>query len=94
MMAVTTTDDAKKLILGAEGVPCLVDLLVDSTPPQRLLRLNVLKTIANVAVNPKVRSLLRASPIALPMLCDLEEGDDVLVTKHAAVAKAAVLWEP
>ena len=76
------------------GVLPLIALLSESTDAQRLLRLNVLKTIANVVVNPRARALLRESEAALPTLCEIEEGDDALVAKHAAVAKAALLWEP
>ena len=94
LMTVTTTDEAKKSIVDVGGVLPLIALLSESTDAQRLLRLNVLKTIANVVVNPRARALLRESEAALPTLCEIEEGDDALVAKHAAVAKAALLWEP
>ena len=59
LMAVTTTDPGKKAIVPANGVEPLINLLQDE---QRLVKLNVLKTMANVAVNPDVREQLKVSP--------------------------------
>ena len=59
-----------------------------------MVKLNVLKTMANVAVNPDVREQLKMSESVLPTLSTLIEGEDTLLAKHATIAKAAVLWEP
>lgn len=91
LMAITTTDPGKKAIVPSGGVDGLVKLLDD---PQRLVKLNVLKTMANVAVNPVVRDQLKLNEVVLPTLDRLEAGQDTLIAKHAGVAKAAVLWEP
>lgn len=91
LMAVTTTDPGKKAIVPANGVEPLINLLQDE---QRLVKLNVLKTMANVAVNPDVREQLKMSESVLPTLSALIEGEDTLLAKHASIAKAAVLWEP
>lgn len=91
VMAITTTDAGKKEIVPAEGVEPLIQLLLER---HRSLKLNVLKTIANVAVNPAVRDQLKLSEVVLPALTELVEGSDELLAKHATTAKNAVLWEP
>lgn len=91
LMAVTTTDPGKKAMEPAGGVQPLIDLLND---PSRLVKLNVIKTVANVAVNPSIRGMLKTSTVVLPTLEHLENGEDRLLAKHATIAKAAVLWMP
>ena len=92
LMVITTTDEAKTLILSAGGIAPIIHLL--TVKSSRLLLLNVLKTIANVAVNPAVRDILKTSEIVLPNLANLEEEADPLIAKHAATARSAVLWTP
>lgn len=91
IMAMTTTDAGKKEIVPAGGVEPLIELLLER---HRAVKLNVLKTMANVAVNPVVRDQLKLSDVALPALTELAEGKDDLLAKHATIARKAVLWEP
>jgi hypothetical protein len=93
LMAITTTDEGKLAFVPAKGVDPLVALLLDPNA-DRILLLNVLKTVANVVVHPAARMVMRQEPRVLPVLGRLEVGKDPLVAKHAAIAKAAVLWEP
>lgn len=91
LTAITTTDEAKRQIVRTGSVEPIISLLAD---PDRLVKLNVLKAIANFSVNPAAREILKRSDTVLPTLFRLEKGDDPLLSKHAKIAKSAVLWEP
>lgn len=97
LMAITTTDEGKRVMVteepGAEihSVAVLVGLLRES---HTTLKLNALKCVANVAVHPRARKQMRTSDDCLALLDDLCSSSNQLLAKHAAIAKKAVLWEP
>lgn len=93
LMAITTTDNGKLELVPAQGIAPLMDLLADSQL-DRIAQLNTLKTIANAVVHPIARETMKDDPRVLPILDKLELSRDKLIAKHAAIAKAAVLWEP
>lgn len=59
-----------------------------------LVKANALKCIANVAVHPRARAQMRTSNNCLALLDELSESANLLVSKHASIAKRAVLWKP
>ena len=97
LAAVTMTDEGKRRMVPSpdaaevESVALLLALLREGDGP---LATNVLKVVANVAVHPKARNQLRNSADCLALLDGIIAGDNALNAKHAAIAKAAVLWEP
>ena len=97
LAAVTMTDEGKRRMVPSpdaaevESVALLLALLREGDGP---LATNVLKVVANVAVHPKARNQLRNSADCLSLLDGIIAGDNALNAKHAAIAKAAVLWEP
>jgi regulator of RNase E activity RraA len=94
LMAVTTTDEGKRQILTAGGVHKLMRML-ELDEDHAVVVLNALKTLANAAVNPEARRLLRDDAKFLQTLDGLvSRGESPLIQKHAAIARAAVLWQP
>jgi hypothetical protein len=93
LTSITTTDEGKLAFVPANGVEALLVILARPSN-DRLVTLNLLKLVANVAVHPAARDMLRDDPSALRAIGRLEIGDDRLVAKHAAIAKGAVSWEP
>jgi len=92
LMGITTVDEGKKAMVPAGGVPVMLTLLSDS---QRLVKLNALKVIANIAAFPEIRTEYRNNEAFLRLLTFLEKGGaDEIIAKHAAIAKRVVLWVP
>mmetsp|Transcript_28586 Transcript_28586/g.37437 ORF Transcript_28586/g.37437 Transcript_28586/m.37437 type:complete len:360 (+) Transcript_28586:50-1129(+) len=92
LMGVTTVDEGKKAMVPAGGVPVLITLLSDK---QKLVKLNTLKVIANIAAYPEIRDEYKNNPDVLRLLTVLERNsDDELIAKHAGIAKRVVLWTP
>ena len=91
LMAITSTDEGKRQILPCGGVPFLLELLFDSS---RIVQINTLKIIANAAVFPPIRKILREDEECLSTLKIMAEGSDSLLKKHATVALNATLWMP
>ena len=90
LMAITTTDEGKKQVLSS--VPKLMDLLNDE---HDLVVVNGLKALANAAVHPEARSLLREDLEFVSKLEELmKDGPTELVQKHAKTTHEAVLWQP
>ena len=74
-----------------DAIPLLISLLSEPDVPLATI---ALKCVANVSVHPKLREQLREDEACLGAIEALCGGDDVLVARHARVAKDAVLWEP
>jgi len=98
LMAITTTDEGKRAMVppdttdnNIESVSLLVSLLHESYD---VLTTNTLKCIANVAVHPIAREQMKNSKECLDLLSKLCMSENVLIAKHALVAKKAVLWRP
>ena len=71
LMAITSTDEGKRQILPCGGVPFLLELLFDSS---RIVQINTLKIIANAAVFPPIRKILREDEECLSTLKIMAEG--------------------
>lgn len=107
LMVVTSTDEGKKQVAECDGVACLVAALASDTS-DRLVKLNVLKVVSNVAVFPAARTDLKRSTVdddtatphvsCIPLIeklqAEAEASGDRLIAKHAKTALAAVLWTP
>lgn len=96
LMAVTSTDEGKRRVYtscGGNGkaVEHLGALLYVEN---RVLRMNILKVIANIAVYPPLRKLLLDGHGLVTNLNRLRESGDSLMEKHASIALAAVDWIP
>ena len=91
LMSIIQTDSGKKSIVKSGGIPLLIKLLKDENP---LVTINVLKTIAAAAVHPQARKEMRESPDCLPVIHNIIDGGDPLLSKHAKIAKEQVMWEP
>jgi hypothetical protein len=62
--------------------------------PNDLVKINVLKTIACAAVHPDARKEMRESSDCLPVVHQIMDAGDELLSKHAKIAREAVLWQP
>ena len=95
LVSITTTDEGKRRMVNdarpRDAIPLLISLLSERDAPLATI---ALKCVANVSVHPKLREQLREDEACLGAIEALCGGDDVLVARHARVAKDAVLWEP
>ncbi|GMI21266.1 hypothetical protein TeGR_g5309 [Tetraparma gracilis] len=91
LMSIIQTDAGKKALVPAGAVPKLIKLLKD---PNDLVKINVLKTIACAAVHPDARKEMRESSDCLPVVHQIMDAGDELLSKHAKIAREAVLWQP
>lgn len=97
LMVITTTDEGKRrMVTEAQGeairsVTILANLLDETNTT---LKLNSLKCIANVAVHPRARAQMTSDNDFLTSLDSLCDSSNTLISKHALIAKKAVLWTP
>lgn len=92
LMSIMQTDAGKKSFVSSEGaVGKLVKLLKDK---EDLVKINALKAIACAAVHPEARREMKESSDCLPVIHQIVDGGDPFMSKHASLAKDAVLWEP
>lgn len=91
LMAITTTSDGKIHVHAAGGVEVVINQLYDNN---KVVILNTLKIISNIAVYPPNREILLTDSTCVVKLRKMAKSDDQLVAKHAAVALAAVNWAP
>lgn len=68
LMVVTSTDEGKQQITECDGISTIIKFLSSKLASDRLVKLNVLKVISNVAINPVARKDLSRSTFA-----DVEE---------------------
>ena len=71
LMVVTSTDEGKKQITECDGIATLIRVLQSNNEADRLVKVNVLKIISNVSVNPEARSDLSRNTFA-----DTDEGEE------------------
>ena len=64
LMVVTSTDEGKQQITECDGISTIIKLLSSKLASDRLVKLNVLKVISNVAINPQARRDLSRSTFA------------------------------
>ena len=91
LMAITITDEGKIQIYKYDGVDCVLALLYDDS---RVVVLNALKIISNIAVYPKSREIIVTDSTCVVKLRKLSKSEDKLVSKHATIALAAANWVP
>jgi hypothetical protein len=91
LMAITTTNEGKIQVNTASGVHAIIALLYDNN---KVVILNTLKIISNIAVFPPNREILLTDSTCGVKLRKMAKSDDPLVAKHASVALAAVNWTP
>lgn len=91
LMAITTTNEGKIQVHTSEGVEAIISLLYDES---KVILLNTLKIISNIAVYPNNREILSNDSTCVVKLRKLSKADDALVAKHATIALAAVSWMP
>lgn len=90
LMAITTTDEGKREVATVtNGIDMLV-LLIKSKV--KVVSLNGLKVISNIAVHPSLRNQLRKHEDCLSVLKTLQEAD-AFTMKHAKIAYDAVMWK-
>jgi hypothetical protein len=91
MMAISTTSEGKIQVNAANGVEVIINQLYDNN---KVVILNTLKIISNIAVYPPNREVLLNDSTCVVKLRKMSKSDDAFVAKHAAVALAAVNWAP
>lgn len=90
IMAITSTDEGKRQMNNDDCVDSIVALLYDN---DRIVKMNSVKVIANIAVYPPIRIRL-AESTCLTMLKKVRASGDRLLEKHALIAIEAVQWQP
>lgn len=91
LMAITTTNEGKIQVHAHNGIENITALLYDSS---KVVVLNTLKIVSNIAVYPPSREVLNADSTCVVKLRKLCKSEDALVAKHAALTLAAVSWKP
>ncbi len=91
LMAITTTNERKIQVNTASGVHAIIALLYDNN---KVVILNTLKIISNIAVFPPNREILLTDSTCGVKLRKMAKSDDPLVAKQASVVLAAVNWTP
>lgn len=91
IMAITSTNQGKIQVNTFEGTETIIALLYDDN---KIVVLNTLKIITNIAVYPKNREILTSDSTCVVKLRKLTKVDDKLIAKHAGIALASVLWNP
>lgn len=91
LMAITSTSTGKIQVHTNEGTESIIALLYDDS---KVVILNALKIISNIAVYPLNREILMNDTTCVAKLKRLSKFEDKLVAKHAAIALAAVSWTP
>ena len=91
LMAITITSEGKIKVHECDGLDAIMVLLYDDS---RIVLLNALKIIANLAVYPKNREAFLADSTCAVKLRKLSKSEDSLVARHAEKAVAAVNWTP
>ena len=89
-MAITSTDEGKRQMNDTDGIAALVAMLYET---DRIVRLNAIKVIANVAVYPPIRKILQEST-CVTMLKRFKGQNDALMDKQVTIALDAVNWKP
>lgn len=91
LMAITITDDGKKQVFETDGVDPIIALLYDDS---RVVVLNVLKIISNIAIYPQNRGVLVSDSTCVVKMKKLAKVADPIIAKHASIAVASVTWTP
>eukprot|EP01038_Epipyxis_sp_PR26KG_P015609 gene15609-21092_t len=91
LMAITITDEGKIQIFDANGVEDIIALLYDDS---KVVLLNALKIISNIAIYPPNREILCKDSTCVIKLRKLSKVDDKIVSRHSGIALNAVLWTP
>jgi hypothetical protein len=91
LMAITITDDGKKQVFDHDGVDAVISLLYDDS---RVVVLNTLKIISNLAIYPQNRQILVTDSTCVVKLRKLSKLDDSQIAKHAGIALTATTWNP
>lgn len=91
LMAITSTDEGKRQMTTVINAVDVIVYLIKS--PLKVICLNGLKIISNIAVHPALRNQLRKHEDCLPVLQSLLQSDS-FTQKHAKIAYDAVMWKP
>lgn len=91
LMAITITDEGKIQIYKFDGVDSVLALLYDDS---KMVVLNALKIISNIAVYPRNREIIVTDSTCLVKLRKLSKSEDLMVARHAGIALAAASWTP
>lgn len=91
LMSVSSTDEGKKQCFNERFIETIVELLDHR---DKLVKLNVLKVISNIAVYPPIRKLLMLNNRCVSNLNSIYLTDDPFLKKHALIASNAVTWKP
>ena len=92
LMAITSTDEGKRKMAECGAAEILATVLVDQ---DFVVRLNVLKVIANIAVHPAIRKALKEHESVESIIARLASGSgDARLQRHAQIALDAVQWMP
>jgi hypothetical protein len=75
LMVITSTDDGKKQITECDGIATIIRVLQSTDAADRLVKINVLKTISNVAINPEARRDLSRNTFADVEVMEDKESD-------------------
>ena len=91
VMAITITDEGKIQIYKHDGVDSILGLLYDDS---KIVVLNALKIISNIAVYPRNREIIVTDSTCLVKLRKLSKSEDLMVAKHAGIALSSASWTP
>lgn len=91
IMAVSITDEGKIQMFQHEGAEVIMPMLYDEN---KVVVLNCLKIISNIAVFPDNRKVLSEDSTCSTKLRKLVKNEDSAISRHAGIALQAVTWNP
>lgn len=91
IMAITITDAGKIQMFKHEGADQIMPMLYDDN---KVVILNCLKIISNIAVYPDNRKILFEDSTCQTKLKKLVRNEDTAISRHAEIALSAVTWNP
>lgn len=91
LMAITITNDGKIQVALHQGLDVIMPMLYDDN---RVVVLNTLKIMANLAVFPANREIFLTDSTCAVKLKKLSKSEDALIAKHAMTTLNAVNWIP
>ena len=96
IMSITSTDEGKRQCYKEESIYTILKILTNNNNENnRIINLNILKVISNIAVYPPIRKLLLADSHCVSLLVKMKnDNSDSLLKRHAEVALNAVNWKP
>lgn len=93
-MAITSTDEGKRQMLMGGNSDIVDNIIALLYEDDRVVKMNVIKVLANIAVYPPIRKILQDSTCVTMLKRIVANSGDAILIRHANIALDAVNWKP